>query len=160
MARTRKIDPDAVEGAEPEIVDIETAEPQTDEPMVVTSPIELGGVPVINPEKAQKIIDGIAEKRSADAQRQLEADAAAKKAFAPAPVEVVDLDDVIAAEALSPEQQQAGVKFWFGEIGILTFPDKTTYHVRGHNAFITDPQLIENLKAFSLANPNAKVFIQ
>lgn len=76
------------------------------------------------------------------------------------PVPVVELDDVIQAETLSPEQQQAGVRFWFGEIGVLTFPDKTTYHIRGHNAFITDPELIEKLKAHAERVPTAKIFIQ
>lgn len=76
------------------------------------------------------------------------------------PVPIVELEDVIQAESLSPEQHQQGVRFFFGEIGLLTFPDKTTYHVRGHNAFITDPVLIENIKAHAESHPTSKIFIQ
>lgn len=75
-------------------------------------------------------------------------------------VPVVELDDVIQAESLTPAQRQHGQSFWFGEIALLTFPDKTTYHIRGRNAFITDPQLIENLKAHAASNPTAKIFLQ
>ncbi len=76
------------------------------------------------------------------------------------PVPIVELEDVIQAESLSPAEQQQGVRFFFGEIGLLTFPDKTTYHIKGRNAFVTDPQVIENLKAYAEANPTAKIFIQ
>lgn len=76
------------------------------------------------------------------------------------PVPIVELDEMIQAESLSPEQQQQGVRFFFGEIGVLTFPDKSTYHIKGHNAFITDPVLIENIKAHAALYPTSKIFIQ
>lgn len=71
-----------------------------------------------------------------------------------APVRVVDFDEAVQAHA---NPQIGGVKFWFGEIGELKFADKTSYIVRKNRAVITDPKLVENLRA-AAKNPSNKIF--
>ena len=77
----------------------------------------------------------------------------------PAAIPIVNLDDEIAKESAPIEQQQNGVSFWFGHVGVIKFPDKSEYHVRANRAFITDPFLIEKLIAAS-KNPTSKIFPQ
>lgn len=115
--------------------------------------------PEVPEDKTAAILKDIADKQAEKARIQQVADEAARKAF-PKPVKVVELEDVIQAESLTSEQQQAGVKFWFGELGVITFQDKTTFHAKRHTDFITDPDLIEKIKAFAAQYPTAKIFIQ
>lgn len=72
------------------------------------------------------------------------------------PIEVVDLDTAIAAENTPPQSGQA---FWFGEVGLIHFPDKTKFHATRKHDFITDPELIEKLKK-AAENPSNKIFIE
>lgn len=109
-------------------------------------------------EKAAQIIRDINAKNAEAARVQLEANAAAKKAFGPVPI--VELDEVIASESLTPEELGNQVTFWIGELGVLTFPDKTTYHARDHRVTTGDPELIAKLEAMSASNPTAKIFKQ
>lgn len=74
-------------------------------------------------------------------------------------IPIVNLDDEIAKESAPIEQQQNGVHFWFGHVGLIKFPDKTEYHVRANRAFITDPALIEKLTE-AAKNPSSKIFPQ
>ncbi len=99
-------------------------------------------------------------KKAQEASPQQAANEAFRKTQQPEPIKIVELDDVIQSQTLSPEQQKDGIKFFFGEIGVLTFPDKSTYHVRSHTAFITDPLVIHNIKTFAESNPGQKIFIQ
>lgn len=77
------------------------------------------------------------------------------------PRKIVDLEETIKADPSIPED---GVSFFFGEIGVLKFPDEKgpgtggEYHVRAHRAHITDPKLIEKIRAFAIKNPTHKVF--
>lgn len=77
----------------------------------------------------------------------------------PTAIPIVNLDDEIAKESAPIEQQQNGVNFWFGHVGMIKFPDKSEYHVRANRAFITDPALIANLIEAS-KNPSSKIFPQ
>lgn len=80
----------------------------------------------------------------------------AKKALSPAGPKIVNLDEENAAKVSgSPENVQ---KYFFGEIGLLTFPDKSTYHIRSHHATVTDPALIDKINALSAKNPSLKIF--
>jgi hypothetical protein len=115
--------------------------------------------PEVPEDKTQQILQEIAAKEAEKARIQREADEAARKAFGK-PVEIVELDDVIQAESLTPVQQRDGIRFWFGEIGVLTFPDKSTYHITQHSVFITDTDLIAKLKEYAERVPTAKIFIQ
>lgn len=110
-------------------------------------------------DRTAEILKELADQQAEKARIQQIADEAARKAF-PKPVPIVDLEDVIQSEALTPEQQQAGVKFWFGELGVITFPDKSTFHAKQKTQFITEPDLIEKIKAFAEKYPTAKIFIQ
>lgn len=74
-------------------------------------------------------------------------------------IPIVNLDDEIAKESAPIEQQQNGVSFWFGHVGVIKFPDKSEYHARANRAFITDPILIANLNEAS-KNPASKIFPQ
>lgn len=76
------------------------------------------------------------------------------------PIPIVELEEVIRNESLTPEQQQNGQSFWFGHTGVIVFPDKTTYHIKAHTAFITDATLIANIKAFAESHPHAAIFPQ
>ncbi len=76
-----------------------------------------------------------------------------------AAIPIVNLDDEIAKESAPVEQQQNGVSFWFGHVGVIKFKDKSEYHIRANRAFITDPKLIENLTEAS-KNPTSKIFQQ
>lgn len=87
------------------------------------------------------------------------ADEAVADTETPEPIEIVDLDAAIEQESLTPEQAENGVNFWFGEVGLIQFPDKTTYAANKRRAFITDPVLIEKLKKAS-ENPSHKIFIE
>lgn len=75
------------------------------------------------------------------------------------PIEIVDLESAIQQDTISPEQSENGVRFWFGEIGLIHFPDKTTYAANKRREFITDPELIEKLTKAS-QNPSHKIFIE
>lgn len=72
---------------------------------------------------------------------------------------IVNLDDEITKESAPVEQQQNGVYFWFGHVGLLKFPDKSEYHVRSNRVFVTDPVLIANLTELA-KNPSHKIFPQ
>lgn len=129
---------------EPETVELEPAPVATIEPPV---------------DRTADILKDLANQQAEKARIQQIADEAARKAF-PKRVEVVDLEDVIQSESLTPSEQQAGVKFWFGELGMLNFPDRSTFHAKQKTQFITDPALIEKIKAFAEKYPTAKIFIQ
>lgn len=77
----------------------------------------------------------------------------------PTAIPIVNLDDEIAKESVPVEQQQNGVNFWFGHVGMIKFPDKSEYHVRANRAYITDPLLIAKLLEAAKI-PNAKIFPQ
>lgn len=63
------------------------------------------------------------------------------------PIEIVDLDTAIAAEALTPAEAQAGVSFWFGNgPEFHKFADGTSFHATKNRCFVTDATTIENLK--------------
>ncbi len=138
-----------------EIVD--SPEEAIGEPEIVR---DANGTPEIDEDAAQKIINDLNAKKAQEASQQQAANEAFRKTQQPEPIKIVELDDVIQSQTLSPEQQKDGVKFFFGEIGVLTFPDKSTYHVRSHTAFITDPLVIHNIKTFAESNPGQKIFIQ
>lgn len=70
------------------------------------------------------------------------------------PRKVVDLEEELKADPLNPD----GTSFFFGEIGLLKFADKTEYHIQGHRAKITDPKLIANIKEAAAKNPALKIF--
>lgn len=76
-----------------------------------------------------------------------------------AAIPIVNLDDELARESAPIEQQQNGVNFWIGHVGLLKFPDKTEYHVRTNHIFVTDPTLIANLQE-AAKNPASRIFQQ
>jgi len=73
------------------------------------------------------------------------------------PLKVIDIEDAVAAESLSEAEKLAGQSFFFGQIQMLTFEDGSKYHIAKHRDFITDPELIEKLKA-AAQNPSNRIF--
>lgn len=72
------------------------------------------------------------------------------------PLRIVDLEDEVQAQAKPDEK---GTRFWFGEVQVLKFPDKTEYHITKKRATISDPKLVEKLLEAS-KNPTNKIFIE
>lgn len=74
------------------------------------------------------------------------------------PIEIVNLDEQIAAAVAPPDARS--VSFWFGNgPELLKLPDGSEYHVQRNGATISDPALIANLKKLA-ENPANRIFIQ
>ncbi len=67
---------------------------------------------------------------------------------------IVDLEEQQQADAAKTE----GHSFFFGDIGVIKFPDGTSYHVKANRALITDPKVVENLLE-AAKNPFLKIFL-
>lgn len=72
------------------------------------------------------------------------------------PLRIVDLEDEVQAQAQPDEK---GTRFWFGEVQVLKFPDKSEYHITRKRAMISDPVLVAKLIEAS-KNPTNKIFIE
>lgn len=100
--------------------------------------------------------DELEQPSDAVAGMQTSADAPQPKRGPGRPKKVVEIDD---AEQMQSVPEGVGQSFWFGEIGLLKFPDKTEYHINQRRAFITDPKLIANLTEAS-KNESLKIFLE
>lgn len=70
------------------------------------------------------------------------------------PPKIVDLEEELKADPKAPE----GHSFFFGEVGLLKFPDGTSYHIRKNRDVIKDEKLVENLLE-AAKNPALKIFL-
>ncbi len=76
------------------------------------------------------------------------------------PIEIVDLDTAVAAEALTPTEAQAGVSFWFGNgPDFIKFADGTSFHAKKNRCFVTDATIIANLKA-AAEKPSNRITVE
>jgi len=74
----------------------------------------------------------------------------------PKPMKIVDLED-----AAKPAKKGGpkGTSFFCGEVGLITFEDKTTYHVKHRHFEVSDPDLVAKLKKLAEENPSQKLFV-
>jgi len=73
------------------------------------------------------------------------------------PLQVIDIEEAVAFESLSETQKLSGVSFFFGEIGMIQFPDGSQHFAGKHREFVTDPELIEKLTE-AAKKPRSKIF--